>query len=47
MKGILTFVVLLILGALRYFEYRHRDSYIREHGKLPQGEGIYLRQAKS
>lgn len=23
MKEILTFVVLLILGALRYFEYRH------------------------
>lgn len=27
---------------------KHRDkNYIREHGKLPQGEGIYLRQAKS
>ena len=26
MKEILTFVVLLILGALRYFEYRHRVS---------------------
>lgn len=25
---------------------KHRDNYIREHGKLPQGEGIYLRQAK-
>jgi len=25
MKEILTFVVLLILGALRYFEYRHRE----------------------
>ena len=20
---------------------KHRDNYIREHGKLPQGEGIY------
>lgn len=81
MKEILTFVVLLILGALRYFEYRtedgyeirlgqknpscypccfegsvcacrsdlcikHRDNYIREHGKLPQGESIYLRRVK-
>lgn len=26
---------------------KHRDNYIRERGKLPQGEGIYLRQAKS
>lgn len=26
---------------------KYRDKYIRENGKLPQGEGIYLRQAKS
>ena len=25
---------------------KHRDKYIRENGKLPQGESIYLRQAK-
>lgn len=28
MKEILTFVVLLILGALRYFEYRHREGKV-------------------
>lgn len=25
---------------------KYRDKYIRENGKLPQGESIYLRQAK-
>ena len=25
---------------------KHRDNYIREHGKLPQGEDIYLRRVK-
>lgn len=31
MKEILTFVVLLILGALRYFEYRHREHEQTNH----------------
>lgn len=26
---------------------KHRDNYIREIGKLPKGEGIYLRRVKS
>ncbi len=26
---------------------KHRDNYIKEHKKFPQGEGIYLRRVKS